>query len=116
VLNYSESSGPGEYNSLRYLLAEAPTHPIPDGEVPGVAPDVRRQTVEMLPVCLEGFSTSLDAQEAIRRTGIDSDGLFPVLLQAEAVEQSVDRSADDCQRESAFDFVLDDTGPQPDQG
>lgn len=110
--------GPGEDATPDGVEAEAHVGPIPEGEMPGHAPDRRRQTLELHAVdpCEADDCPEAGEHRLIYRTGTDRDGIEPVkAASGETTETRQDHSAVDTQREAVFDPAQDDTGPQSDQ-
>lgn len=105
-----EMPGPGERAEPAHLQPEATCGPIPDGELTWTAyraiatPGASAGHAEDAP--------SSDRRAALQRTGTDCDAPPTFRGYDPMSEQRVDRSADDLQRESAFDPAQDDVSPQ----
>ncbi|MBN1678747.1 MAG: hypothetical protein JW966_00550 [Anaerolineae bacterium] len=119
--------GPGERTGPDHIQAEANGGPIPDGEMPGVDPayDHRRQRLEMRPISVSEYASEPETSErSIRQTGTDLDVHHRVLGESAGtperrpgypLEQRVDTSAGDSQREKSLAPVQDDSDPRSDQ-
>ncbi len=106
--------GPGEDEDPANREMEGFNGPVPVGEMPGEAPD-RRRTLEMRAVDLAGDAPDVDHNSIQRRTGTEREGYALVHTGHGPTETRLDDSARDLQRESVFDTVPDDAGPQSDK-
>jgi len=117
MVEQPDFQGPGEDVNPENRQSEGFNGPVPVGDMPGEArsSDRRRSTLEMRAVDLDGDAPEVDHTNAQRRTGTERDGYVPVRTNAPTEQQRLDDSASDLHRESAFDTVPDDAGPQSDK-
>ncbi|MBN1200641.1 MAG: hypothetical protein JXJ20_02175 [Anaerolineae bacterium] len=111
--------GPGEHVG-QPLNTEGSDGPTPDGESLRTDPvQDRRRRVLNLPAVdprqVDQCPELGEQQMLVRRTSTDRHAPLAVRVDAKAIEQRLDRSVNNDQREIVFDPIQDDADPNSDQ-
>jgi hypothetical protein len=105
--------GPGEQVDPTSLMGEARAAPAPDGETLSHRP--RSQDTRPPNQCESPLVDENDPSSETRRTSTERAGWRTVRASDHLLEQRLDHSAHDLQRENTFDAVPDDAGPHSDK-